>query len=291
MSGQHKAERMPTIRAGSTGSNIVLLLPLTLFLCIYYLLPLALLLAYSFTARSGGLTLANYISFFSDPFLMQTLWLTIRLGLETTLIVLVLGFPIAYLASRGSPRLRQVLIFLAVLPLLTSTIVLSFAWVVILGRRGLVNDLLLGVGIIDQPLSLLFNLPAVRIALAQVHLPLMILPLINALDKIDPALEQAAQSLGATPAQAFWRITVPLSLPGVIAGSIFNFALSVSAYVTPALVGGGGFTVLPTLIYQRAMVSLNWQLAATASVLLLLTALLVIVAGQRIAQRTAAHAS
>jgi putative spermidine/putrescine transport system permease protein len=271
--------------AARAGEGWGLLTPLAGFLVVYYLLPLGFLFAYSLAPRrGGGLTLANYAAFLGDPFLLKTLWVTIRLGLETTVIVLVLGYPMAYVASRGGPGLRRIFVFLAILPLLTSTVVRSFAWVVILGRRGLVNDVLLGLGLLEEPAKLLFNLPAVRIALAQVHLPLMVLPLLNALDRIDPALEQAAISLGASRARAFWRVTVPLSLPGVLAGSVFNFALSISAFVTPALVGGGGLTVLPTLIYQRAIVSLNWTLAATASVILLVTALLVILAGQRLAR-------
>ncbi len=113
----------------------------------------------------------------------------------------------------------------------------------------------------------------------------MVLPVLNALDRINPTLEQAAQSLGASPAVAFWRIALPLALPGIIAGSVLNFALTISAYVTPALVGGGSFNILPILIYRRATVALNWTLAATASVILLFTALAVIVVGQYAALR------
>jgi putative spermidine/putrescine transport system permease protein len=271
---------------GSTGASQWLVAPLALFLAVYYLAPLAVLFSYSLEPRGGGaLTLANFASFFRDPFLVETLWVTIRLGVETTLITLVIAVPFAYVASRSAPSVRRILIFVTLLPLLTSTVVRSFAWVVILGRRGLVNDALTGLGLIDEPVRLLFTTSSVRIALVQVHLPLMVLPVLNALDRINPTLEQAAQSLGASPAVAFWRIALPLALPGIIAGSVLNFALTISAYVTPALVGGGSFNVLPILIYRRATVSLNWTLAATASVILLITALAVILLGQYAAHR------
>jgi len=270
----------------STGASQWLVAPLALFLAVYYLAPLAVLFSYSLEPRGGGaLTLANFVSFFRDPFLVETLWVTIRLGIETTLITLVIAVPFAYFASRSEPGVRRILIFVTLLPLLTSTVVRSFAWVVILGRRGLVNDALTGLGLIDEPVRLLFTTSSVRIALVQVHLPLMVLPVLNALDRINPTLEQAAQSLGASPAVAFWRIALPLALPGIIAGSVLNFALTISAYVTPALVGGGSFNVLPILIYRRATVSLNWTLAATASVILLITALAVILLGQYAAHR------
>jgi putative spermidine/putrescine transport system permease protein len=269
-----------------TGASQWLVAPLALFLAVYYLAPLAVLFSYSLEPRGGGaLTLANFASFFRDPFLVETLWVTIRLGVETTLITLVIAVPFAYVASRSEPGVRRILIFVTLLPLLTSTVVRSFAWVVILGRRGLVNDALTGLGLIDEPVRLLFTTSSVRIALVQVHLPLVVLPVLNALDRINPTLEQAAQSLGASPAVAFWRIALPLALPGIIAGSVLNFALTISAYVTPALVGGGSFNVLPILIYRRATVSLNWTLAATASVILLITALAVILLGQYAAHR------
>jgi putative spermidine/putrescine transport system permease protein len=269
-----------------TGASQWLIAPLALFLAVYYLAPLAALFSYSLEPRGGGaLTLANFVSYFRDPFLVETLWVTIRLGVETTLITLVIAVPFAYVASRSEGGVRRLLIFITLLPLLTSTVVRSFAWVVILGRRGLVNDALTGIGLIDEPVRLLFTTSSVRIALVQVHLPLVVLPVLNALDRINPTLEQAAQSLGASPAVAFWRIALPLALPGIIAGSVLNFALTISAYVTPALVGGGSFNMLPILIYRRATVSLNWTLAATASVILLVTALAVILVGQYAAHR------
>jgi putative spermidine/putrescine transport system permease protein len=269
-----------------TGASQWLVAPLALFLAVYYLAPLAVLFSYSLEPRGGGaLTLANFVSYFRDPFLVETLWVTIKLGIETTLITLVIAVPFAYVASRSEGGVRRLLIFITLLPLLTSTVVRSFAWVVILGRRGLVNDALTGIGLIDEPVRLLFTTSSVRIALVQVHLPLVVLPVLNALDRINPTLEQAAQSLGASPAVAFWRIALPLALPGIIAGSVLNFALTISAYVTPALVGGGSFNVLPILIYRRATVSLNWTLAATASVILLVTALAVILVGQYAAHR------
>jgi putative spermidine/putrescine transport system permease protein len=254
-----------------------LVLPVALFLAVYFVAPLTMLFWWSFhTAGVAGPTLVNYQRWLGDAFSLEILWLTLRLGLEVTAINLLLGYPLAYLYTRLGPLWRTAILFIALLPLLTSAVVRSFAWIVVLGRHGLVNGALLQAGLVEAPIKLLFTVEGVRIALAQVQLPFMLLPLINAIEQIDPALEQAAMSLGASQARAFCRVTVPLSVPGVLAGAILNFALTISAFTTPAMVGGGSFTVMATLIYQSAIVTLDWATAATTAFLLLVAALLLI---------------
>jgi len=263
-----------------------LVLPAALFLAVYFAAPLAMLFWWSFrTTGAAGPTLANYQRWLGDRFFLETLWLTLRIGFEVTAVTLVLAYPLAYLYTRLGPRWRTAILFITLLPLLTSAVVRSFGWIVILGKRGLINAALLQAGLVEAPVKLLFTVDGVRIALAQVQLPFMLLPLINAMEQLDPALEQAAMSLGASQARAFLRVTVPLSVPGVLAGAILNFALTISAFITPAMVGGGSFTVMATLIYQSAIVTLDWAMAATTALLLLVAALLVVWAGNLLGRR------
>ena len=251
----------------------------------YFVVPLGMLFWWSVRVPGvSGLTLVNFQRLLTDAFFFETLWLSVRLSLEVTVVTLVLGFPLAYLYTRLGPLWRVSILFITLLPLLTSAVVRSFAWIVILGKLGLVNAALMGSGLVDQPVKLLFTLGGVRIAMAQVQLPFMLLPLINAMEQLDPSLERAAVSLGASQARAFFRITVPLSAPGVVAGAILSFALTISAFITPAMVGGGSFTVMPTLIYQSAIVTLDWATASTTAIILLVVALLVVWGGMAVAR-------
>lgn len=254
------------------------------------MLPLAVLLAQSFVAGQGregfpALTIEHYQRFLGDPFNLRTLWQTVRLGLEVSACSLLLGYPLAYLYTRAGPHTQKLLLFCVISPLLTSAVVRSFAWVVILARRGLVNSALLGIGLVDRPVELLYTHYGVVIALTQIQLPLMVLPLIGVLEQIDPALEQAARSLGATRWSIFREVTVPLSVPGIVAGSLLVFANAISAFITQSLVGGGRLLYMPTYVYQQAVVLLNWSFAATVSTVLLLTALAVVWAGERLGRR------
>jgi putative spermidine/putrescine transport system permease protein len=263
-----------------------LVLPATLFLLVYFVVPLGMLFYFSVRAPGvPGMTLLNFRKLLTDTFFLQTLWLSVRLSLEVTAVALVLGFPLAYLYTRLGAAWRLTILFVTLLPLLTSAVVRSFAWIVILGKQGLINAALVGTGVVDTPVRLLFTLDGVRIALAQVQLPFMLLPLINAMEQLDPSLEQAAVSLGASQSRAFFKITVPLSAPGVVAGAILSFALTISAFITPVMVGGGSFTVMPTLIYQSAIVTLDWSTAATTALILLVVALAVVWGGMSLARR------
>lgn len=263
-----------------------LVLPAALFLAVYFMVPLLLLFWWSFRAPGvSGLTLANFQKLLGDAFFLQTLWLSVRLSLEVTAVTLVLAFPLAYIYTRLGPGPRVAILFITLLPLLTSAVVRSFAWIVILGKQGLINDALLGVGVVDAPVRLLFTHEGVRIAMAQVQLPFMLLPLINAMEQLDPTLEKAAISLGASQARAFFRVTVPLSAPGIVAGAILSFALTISAFITPAMVGGGSYTVMPTLIYQSAIITLDWSTASTTALILLVVALIVVWGGMAVANR------
>ncbi len=288
------AAALPGVRRATPGPGRVtrhlrlwqLALPAGLFLAVYFFAPLLMLFWWSVRApEGGGLTLGNFQALLSDPFFFETLWLSLRLSFEVTAITLVLGFPLAYLYSKAGSGARLAILFVTLLPLLTSAVVRSFGWMVLLGKQGLVNQGLMAAGLIDSPIKLLFTVQGVRVAMAQVQLPFMLLPLINALEQLDPSLEPAAVSLGASRFQAFLRVTVPLAMPGMVAGAILNFALTISAFITPAMVGGGSFIVMPTLVYQSAIVTLQWSKAATTALILLVVAMAVVWAGTALARR------
>lgn len=185
------------------------------------------------------LGLSQYAQLFSGALSLQILRDTLWLGVQSTVVCILLGFPLALLYCRTSPRWQPLLIFLIILPQLTSAVVRTFAWIVILGREVIVNQTLLKVGIITDPLTLLYTNTGVVIALAQIQLPLMILPLINTLMRIEPNVLEASTVLGAGAFRTFWKITLPLSTPGLIAGSLLVFTTSVGAFVTQSVIGGG----------------------------------------------------
>jgi putative spermidine/putrescine transport system permease protein len=236
------------------------------------------LLWMSFTAPTAPTpTLSQYGAFFGDAINVAVLRDTLVLGLQVTALCLLLGFPVAYVYNRTPPVVQRIVMILIVLPLLTSAVVRSFAFIVILGRSGIVNSMLLALHIVDRPIPLLFKPLGVIVALAQVELPLMVLPLISAMARIDVNLESASASLGASAWRTFWQVTVPLALPGIIGGSLLVFVLAVSGFITPSIIGGGRLLYMPILIYQQGITLLNWPQAAAVSMLLLATSIVVVV--------------
>ncbi|MEM1292485.1 MAG: ABC transporter permease [Cyanobacteria bacterium P01_H01_bin.162] len=262
------------------GKGWALVLPLTLFLVLFYLSPIVLMVITSLSpsGEGGGLSPSQYANFFGDGFNLKVLWETVWLGIKTTLVCLLLGYPLALLHSRTRPGTwRSILTFLIVLPLLTSAVVRTFAWIVILGRQGLINSTLLSLSIIEEPIRLLSTHHGVVAALSQIQMPLMILPLIASMARLDPNLESASASLGGTSWRTFWRITFPLTLPGIISGSLLVFSAAVSSFITPSVIGGGRIMFMPMYIYQQAISLFDFPFAATISTVLLVTVLLVVV--------------
>ena len=255
-----------------------LALPLGLYFAVFVIVPLG-LLAFVSLYQDTAMTstgLAQYRRFFTDDFNRGVLLSTLWLGVKVTMVALLIGFPLAYLHTLASRRWQGLLLLLIVLPLLTSAVVRTFAWVVILGRQGIVNNTLLGFGWIDGPLRLLYTPGAVVVALAQIELPLMVLPLITALSNIDPHLRQASLALGAGHWRTLWQVTLPLAVPGLLAGSLLVFASSVSAFVTQTLVGGGQHIFMPFYMYQQAIQANDYPFAATVAVVLLVSVLVVV---------------
>lgn len=259
----------------------LLFLPLVFFLA-FFLVPLTVVLVSSLLdAETQMPSLVNYTNILLDQYHWDVIFTTFRIGIITTIFCLLLGYPLAWYLVRvvRSKLWMSVCIIILVVPLFTSNIVRSFGWMIMLGRNGLVNDFLQWLHIIDRPMRFLGTETGILIGLVYILLPFAVMSIGTALSRIDRSLEHASFDLGASPAHTFFFVTLPLSLPGVAAGAIMVFALSVSAYVTPALLSGGRLTVLPMLIYQQYSTVFNFNFGGALSiVLLVLTLTLVAIA-------------
>jgi len=261
-----------------TAYELKLAWPLGAFFLVFFLAPLVLLFIVSLYTDTGmtSFGLTQYAKFLLDPFSLKVLGSTLWLGVEVTALCLLLGFPLAYVYVRVPGWAQGALMLIVLLPLLTSVVVRTFAWIVILGRQGIINTLLLELGVIDSPLRLLYTEGGVVLALAQVQMPLMVLPLITALTRIDPNLADASSALGAGYWRTFFKVILPLTLPGVIAGCLLTYAAALSAFITQTLVGGGQMLFMPMYLYQQASTLNNWPFAAAISFIFLIAVLAVI---------------
>ena len=262
-----------------TSYGIGLAAPLALFFLVFFVAPLVQLLVLSLHNDTAGAVwgIGQYVHFLTDPFSLSVLGSTLLLGAEVTASCLVLGFPIAWLYHRVGSRAQMLIILIVLLPLLTSVVVRTFAWIVILGRQGIINSTLLSIGVVDTPIRLLYTQVGVVLALAQVQMPLMTLPLITALGRIDMNLEDASCSLGAGSWRTLWKVVLPLSLPGVIAGCTLTYAAAITAFITQSLVGGGQMLFMPMYLYQQASTLQNWPFASAISMIFLLAVLAVVI--------------
>ena len=238
-----------------------------------------------------GPTAANYTRFFTDAFDYSILGATLLLGAKATLVCLAFGYPVAWVSARAGARWQSVLVFLVILPILTSVVVRTFSWIVILGREGVLNKIALGLGLADEPMRLLFTETGVIMVLAQVQMPLMVLPILTVMSRADPSLAEASKALGAGEWRTLWRITVPLSLPGVLAGCILTYSACVTAFVTQTLIGGARLIYMPLQIYSQAVGANDWPFAAALSVVFMFAVLAVVAAlsGLGRASRTHVH--
>ena len=264
------------------GRGWLLVAPALVAVAVVLVLPILSTIGSTFTQDEG--VLAPYARFLGSGFRRSVLWRTVEIALVTTAISLALGFVTALTVSRMGGRWRSILIIAAVFPLLTNTVVRSFAWMIVLGKNGMINDTLLWLGAIAEPLTLLYTKGAVIVGLVYLFTPLMILSLVGVLENIDRDLTDAAASLGASPAGVFRQVIFPLAVPGLIVGSVLVFTGAFTAYVTPALMGGTKQTVLATLMYQRAMVSFDWVAASTIATLMTVITILVVLGMSRLAR-------
>lgn len=266
----------PTSRSYSPLLSLALLVPMIALLALLFYLPIVRLLSTS--VFDPDPTLVHYQRIADVPLYATILVRTLRTALIVTVLTLVMGYPVAYLMSRlGGWRLLLVAA-LVTIPLWTSVLVRSFAWTVLLRRTGVLNEFLVGTGLVPEPMRLLYTEGAVWLAMAHILLPFTILPIYATLRGISPDLPKAAQSMGAGPVRVFLRVILPLSLPGVAAGSILVFILSLGFFITPALVGGATSLMISTLIGQQVTQTFNWPFAAAiAAVLLIVTLMLVLI--------------
>ena len=250
-----------------------LLTPVTIWLGLFFLIPLLLILAYSFGKSGiyGGITLGfnpgNYLKVF-DPLYLEIIVRTFVIAAITTLLCFALGYPLAYFIVFKGRRWRNVLILLVMVPFWTSLLIRAYSWVVILSGNGIANKTLQFLGIIDEPATLIFTAQAVLMGMVYSYLPFMILPLYASLEKFDTRLKEAAKDLGASRWQTFWRVTFPLSMPGVIAGSILVFIPSAGEFVIPQLLGGSRTVMTGSLIQSQFGSARDWAFGSALSVML-----------------------
>lgn len=262
---------------------IMLLAAPVIFFTTFFAIPLIVVLIASLSDGISQFTLAQYVKVLADQYHWQVILTTFRIGIVTTAVCFLIGYPLAWYIVRiiRVPAWRRICIILIIVPLFTSNIVRSFGWMVLLGRSGLVNGLLTGSGFVDAPLRFLGTELGIIIGLSYIMLPFMVLAIGNALTQLNLSLEQASGDLGAWPMATFMHITLPLSIPGVVAGSIMVFSMTVSAYVTPALLSGGRVTVLSMLIYQQYSSLFDFHYGGALSIVLLVqTVILVALAGK-----------
>jgi putative spermidine/putrescine transport system permease protein len=254
------------VSRGGALRGVLPLLPLLLFLLVFLVYPVGRMLGAGLAGDAG---LAAFGELATVPLYRDVLARTFRISLTVTLACLVLGYPVAYTLATAPRWLAAPLLVLVLVPFWISLLARSFTWLVLLQRNGVVNRLLLALGLTTEPLPLVYNELGVYVGMIHILLPYMILSLYAGMRGIDPTLLRAAANLGATGWQAFRRVYLPLSLPGVAAGSVLLFVLGLGFFITPALLGGGKVTLIAVLIEANIREALNWPLAAALSVLLL----------------------
>jgi ABC-type spermidine/putrescine transport system permease subunit I len=270
--GDMAPARWPWVKYGWREAKLILLaVPALLFLAVVLFVPLVNLL--SLGAASG--TFAPYRHALGDPLYLTVIGITFSIALATTFICLILSYPVAYLLSTSGAFVTAVGFVCVLLPFWTSLLVRTYAWLALLGRNGVINRLLLEWGVISEPMRLLYNFGGVLVGMVHVLLPYMIFPIYAAMVRIDRDLLLAAEGLGAGPVSIFWRIYLPLTLPGVFAGCALVFILSLSAFVTPALLGGGRVIMIANIIQTEVSQFLNWPFASALSAIVLVSAVLV----------------
>lgn len=272
--------------------GLLTLAPAFLWWTVFLIIPIGIVLASSFFRRGpfGGviyeLTLDNFVRAF-DPLYLGVLWYSVRIALITTVICLVVGYPAAYfIATRPSARLRNALLVLVILPFWTNFLIRTYAWIVLLNREGVINQALQGVGLIEAPLSLLYNDFAVVMGLVYGYLPLMILPLYAALERLNPEVREAAEDLGSRPLRILRTVTIPLILPGIVAGCVFVFVPSLGNFPVPQLLGGGRRIMMGNLINQQFLEARDWPFGSTLGLMLMLILMLLLVVQSRAFRRS-----
>ncbi len=266
----------------------LLIAPVAVLFLVLLVAPVAFLVKVSLLAPgpaaplTGPTSLASYAAL-GDAYYASILWRTLRIAGLTTVCCLVLGYPLALSITRSHGVSRSLQTVLVISPLFVSVVVRAYGWVLLLGNRGVINVVLTALGLQDRPTRLIYTEGAVVVALVEALLPFMVLSLAAVLDRMDPGFTEAARGLGDTALGAFWRVTLPLSMPGALAGSLLVFMVAMGSYATPALVGGSQVRVMVTEIYAQVTSIFNWPLGAALAIALLAVSLLIITLAGRLA--------
>lgn len=286
---------MTALAAGDRRRSLapLLLLPAAVLVLAVLGMPLLTLFRYSFNRFVPGqlmveaVTWDNYARFFQDPYFLNVLWTTVQVAILCTVLSVILAFPVAYFLARTQSRFKSLLIILTVFPLLVGNVVRAAGWMALLGNQGFVNAVLIWLGLTQQPVKILYTPVAVVIGIIAVVLPYMILTLQSVIESIDRSVEEAAANLGARPLTVFRRIILPLSLPGVLAGTVLVGILCMNAYATPVLLGGSQFKMMAPALYDQVARASNWPFgAALAFVLMVATVLLTLASTLVLKRRT-----
>lgn len=248
--------------------------PVVIWMIVLFVIPLAFVFLVSFFQRStfGGIiysfTIENYTRFI-DPLYVRIFWVSCLIALVTTVLCLIVGYPFAYIIARSPARMRNILLMLVIVPFWTNSLIRTYAWIVLLRTEGVVNTLLLDLGLIREPLALMYNELAVLIGLVYTMLPFMVLPLYASIEKLDRNHLEAAADLGAKPWQTFLKVTLPLTTPGIVAGSLLVFIPSLGLFFIPDLMGGSKTVLIGNLIKNQFLTARDWPFGSATSIILM----------------------
>lgn len=280
------AEKSPVIKKNKRNPGRLMgmawtLSPVTFWLVLFFVFPLLFILLISFATRGlyGGVeyifTIENYTRFF-DPLYLKILWDSIVIAGFTTLICLVFGYPFAYIIAKSPKKYRNLLLMLVIVPFWTNSLVRTYAWIVLLRTEGVINMILLKIGIISEPLAMLYNHGAVMVGLTYTLFPFMVLPLYASIEQLDKSYLEAASDLGAKPRQAFTKITLPLTMPGIVAGCLLTFIPTLGLFFIPDLMGGSKSLLIGNLIKNQFLTARDWPFGSAASMILMVLTLIFI---------------
>lgn len=252
---------------------LFLLSPGLIFLLFFFFSPLLFVLAESLKGYDGGISIGRYVEVIQDRQFQTVFFRTIKMALIVTPLAVFVGYPAAYLMTKLPSGKKSILMSLVILPLMTSPVARTYAWIVILGKFGIVNQTLTFLGLLQEPARLMYTEGAIIVGLLQLFLPIMVLTLVSAMENVQIEVEEAALSLGSGKIGTFFRVIVPLSYDGLIMGVTLVFTGCITAYVTPAILGGAKVLTLATLMRQEAMVLMNWEAATVIAVIMIITTL------------------
>lgn len=260
---------------------LCMVIPLLFILIVFYFYPMAKLIPQSFLL-DGKISIGNYVQIFTNATYTKALGTTILVGVGAVALTFVMGYPVAYLMNNIKEKYANIIMAFIMITFWTSLMVRTYSWMVVLQKNGIVNSILLNLGIVDEALNLLYTPFAITIGTIHILLPYMILPVNSILKGIDKNLAWAARSMGASRFKAFWLITFPLSIPGVAAGILLVFVQAIGFYVTPMLLGGGKTMVLSTLVDKQMFSFVNWGLGSALGIVLMLISIIFLVVFTRI---------